>query len=198
MDENWRNRLERLLFERGFNLRTLSVQAGLGETYVRDTLKRDRMPTIDKFASLAETLGTTVEYLLSGDGDADSGALPVPVISWVAAGPMSQQSIVHEALEWIKVPGLKAGDWIALKVTGDSMDRISPPESVIVVNRKEKELVPNACYVIADEDGSATYKRYRPDPARFEPVSFNDEHSPIFPTNQPLIVGRVRKTMLDM
>lgn len=78
------------------------------------------------------------------------------------------------------------------------MDRISPPDSMIIVNRRDKRLVANACYVIADGDGGATYKRYRPDPMRFEPVSTNPAHEPMFPDHEPTIIGRVRRTILDM
>ncbi|BAQ18347.1 hypothetical protein GL4_2914 [Methyloceanibacter caenitepidi] len=69
------------------------------------------------------------------------------------------------------------------------------------MDRKDKRLIANACYVITDgESGDATYKRYRPDPARWEPVSTNAEHEPIYVTedSKPTVVGRVRRTLLDM
>lgn len=78
------------------------------------------------------------------------------------------------------------------------MDRISPPGSTIFVDRADKRLVMNSCYVIALEGGEATYKRYRPNPDRFEPVSVNPEHEPIYPEGQVHIIGRVRKTTLPM
>ncbi len=122
----------------------------------------------------------------------------VPLIAWVSAGAMSSDSISDEALGTIRVADLPPGDWIALEVKGDSMDRISPPESKIIVNRKDKALVSNACYVIADDNGDATYKRFRGNPMRFEPVSTNTKHEAIFPEHEPLIVGRVRRSMIDM
>jgi SOS-response transcriptional repressor LexA len=79
------------------------------------------------------------------------------------------------------------------------MDRISPPDSTIFVDRRDKLLVPNGLYVIADTDGNATYKRFRPGPPkRFEPVSSNKDLEPLFPDNDPMIVGRVKRTQLDM
>jgi SOS-response transcriptional repressor LexA len=87
---------------------------------------------------------------------------------------------------------------LALRVVGDSMDRISPPDSIIFVNRADRRLVANGCSVIATPDGEATYKRYRPSPDRFEPVSVNPAHEPFFPDGMPKIVGRVRKSILDM
>lgn len=124
----------------------------------------------------------------------------VPLLSWISAGALAETASLAdwEDVPTIEVGGLAAGDWIALEVDGDSMDRISPPKSIILVNRRDKRLVPNACYVVADEEGAATYKRWRPSPSRFEPVSTNPNHEPIYPTAEPLIVGRVRRSILEM
>lgn len=123
----------------------------------------------------------------------------VPLISWVSAGKMSFPDITDDIIRHVEDGGLDpAGDWIALQVVGDSMDRISPPESIIFVDRADKILVPNACYVISNGDGEATYKRFRPNPMRFEPVSTNPAYEPIYPTREPLIVGRVKKSTIEM
>lgn len=128
-----------------------------------------------------------------------TGTITVPLIAWVSAGKMSFPDISDEIKGHVEEGGLDPeGDWIALQVVGDSMDRISPPESIIFVDRSDKVLVPNACYVISTSDGEATYKRFRPNPMRFEPVSTNPTHEPIYPTREPLVVGRVGKTILRM
>lgn len=125
--------------------------------------------------------------------------IEVPIISWISAGAMTRGDAVDASLGILQIASLEPGDWIALRVQGDSMDRISPPDSIIVINRSDKNLVPNGCYVISDETNNATYKRYRPGPPkRFEPVSTNPQHEPIFFDNSPLIVGRVRRTILEM
>jgi SOS-response transcriptional repressor LexA len=124
----------------------------------------------------------------------------VPLISWVSAGKMSFPDITDEIIGHIQESDLDPpdGDWIALRVVGDSMDRISPPDSIIFVDRSDKVLAPNACYVISNGDGEASYKRFRPNPMRFEPVSTNPAHEPIYPMREPLIVGRVKKSTIKM
>lgn len=134
---------------------------------------------------------------------AEFGAISItaiPKISWVSAGHMQAADGITDLshAKYINVADLPAGDWIALDVEGDSMDRISPPGSVIVVNMRDKRLVPNACYVFSTENGEASYKRYRPDPDRFEPVSNNLMHEALFPEGPVHIVGRVRKSMIEM
>jgi SOS-response transcriptional repressor LexA len=155
---------------------------------------------------IAIALNVSQEWLLTGKGSkhkqsaaTELSIAELSIISWVSAGDISKADISDVEIGRIALSGLDAnGDWVALQVQGDSMDRISPPGSIVVVNRKDKRLVANACYVIADDDGSATYKRYRPSPARFEPVSTNPDHEPIYPDNDPQIIGRVRRTILEM
>ncbi len=77
---------------------------------------------------------------------------------------------------------------------GSALVRFNLPN----VNRRDRRLVPNACYIIANEEGEATYKRYRPSPERYEPVSTNDEHQPLFPNGALNVIGRVKRSILDM
>lgn len=177
-------------------------QTGIDKIEKRDTAR----PKCVK--ELAIALKVTERWLLSGrapkalpqkDGPAPLPALEMPIINWVSAGQMTAADVSDAEIGRISTSGIDSrGDWIALRVVGDSMDRISPPDSVIMVNRNDKNLVPNALYVIDDGDGNATYKRYRTNPPRFEPVSTNINHTAIFPDNDPLIIGRVRRSILEM
>lgn len=105
----------------------------------------------------------------------------------------------HDDLPVINVADLPYGDWYALEVNGDSMDYISPPGSIIIVNRRDRELVNGASYVIQNEGGEATYKRFRTNPHRFEPYSHNPAHETIFVSEDKLIsvFGRVYQTIVD-
>lgn len=147
-------------------------------------------------AKYAKAFRVSEAWLLTGEGKPGSDLI-VPHLSWVSAGAMMSDDVSDEAIGTIEVAGLPPGDWFALTVRGTSMDRISPPDSVIFVNRRDKQLVANACYVIDDGEGMATYKRYRPDPMRFEPVS-TFTHDTLFPDNEPTIVGRVGLSMIRM
>ena len=72
MSDGWKKRLETAMEARGFSMKSLSLAAGLGETFVRDALKRDRRPTVDKLGKLADALGVPLASLVS-DADALSG-----------------------------------------------------------------------------------------------------------------------------
>lgn len=74
--EAWRERLQRHLDEAKTNIKTVSLKAGVSETYVRDLLKRGREPGIDKLTAIARALDVSVGYLL-GEEDENAGVLPV-------------------------------------------------------------------------------------------------------------------------
>lgn len=173
--------------------------------------RRGAMPRLETLQVVAPALGTTPEWLAYGAGPEDAkiarSSMPVtmiPKISWVSAGRLTVNETVMPTDEFPMVPvsGLPDGEWYAFDIPEghDSMDRISPPGSVILVNRRNKRLIPNGCYVILDDEGGATYKRYRGNPDRFEPVSTNPANEPIFPDagNMPAVFGRVMRSYIDM
>lgn len=58
-------------------MKTASLSAGLGETFVRDVLERNRKPSVENLAALARVLGTTVSYLLGDEvGESNRTAAP--------------------------------------------------------------------------------------------------------------------------
>jgi SOS-response transcriptional repressor LexA len=154
----------------------------------------------------AAAYNVSVKWLQFGIGEPgdDDGDLvmvqDVPRISWVSAGQLLEPMPVERLADYPTQPAvdLPNGQWVALQVDGDSMNKISPPGSIIFVNLRDKRLVPNACYVVADESGAATYKRYRPnEEPPFQPASFEDIAPPTF-QGAVQIIGRVRRSVIEM
>jgi len=196
------------LKELGIGAIEAATAVGMERTYIRDLVEgRKKSVRQDKVQKLAEALLVSAEALSRNEivrvdpkgrviDPADEGL--IPLLSWVSAGAMKQDHL-DEPIKLIAVNDLPAGDWFALRVDGMSMSKVSPPNSIIFVNRKDTRLVPNACYVIGDPEGNATYKRWRPGPPpRFEPAAYEGEHETFYYENEPLIVGRVFRTMLDL
>lgn len=160
----------------------------------------------------ARAFRVSLQWLNFGIGSPDDpyiddtpATISVPLISWVSAGAMQAPDVVQEIDSAPRVHAADLdpkGEWIALRVPTDSMDRISPPDSIIFVNLRDKRLVSNACYVIADaETGETSYKRFRSNPARWEPVSTNLSHEPMYldeMDGEPTVIGRVKRSMIDM
>jgi SOS-response transcriptional repressor LexA len=122
----------------------------------------------------------------------------VPMVSLVSAGQFVDN--VHELSDLPTIPAinLPEGDWIAMRVDGPSMNKISPPDSIIFVNTRDKRLVSNGCYIIADETGAATYKRYRPNEhPPFQPASYEEVEPPRL-EGAIKVIGRVKRSIIEM
>lgn len=195
-------RIEARLKELKLSASAASTKAGLSRYAISNIQKNPQsIPRGQTLVQLARALDVSPEYLLTGNGEIAERRFTgrVPILTWVSAGAMARDDAQQEPIGEIDASDLDPkGQWIALRVQGDSMDRISPPGSVIFVNLRDKRLVTNACYIITNGDGEATYKRFRANPPRFEPVSTNPAHEPIFPDGEPAVIGRVRRSFIDM
>lgn len=125
----------------------------------------------------------------------------LPVISWVAAGkladPDTQLPVDSETIE---ISGLEPGDYFGTRVRGDSMNRLAPEGSLLIVNRAEREPMRGRRYIFVHR-GQTTFKKFGgPDPVRFEPESLNPEHDPIYPkaAEHWEVVGRVRLVIAEV
>lgn len=161
--------------------------------------------SINTLSALAPVLKTNVAWLSDGTGNEEGeaieiGRIDVPIVSWVSAGELSAQDAVADLNDFpiVTTYNLPDGDWIALRVDGNSMNKISPPDSIIFVNTRDKRLVTNGCYVIADESGNATYKRYKPnEKPQFQPASYDDIKPPKL-EGLIKVIGRVRRSVIEI
>jgi SOS-response transcriptional repressor LexA len=154
----------------------------------------------------AEGVDITAQSILFDDAGRETAAairpdvLLVPQISWVAATKMAD---VGEPLHPANAPtipfaDLPSGDYFALRVDGDSMDRVAPDGSTILVNRRDRRLVSNRYYVFGNR-GEATFKRYIASPTKLlMPFSNNPTHTPIVPTKSFSVIGRVYRVVVDL
>jgi SOS-response transcriptional repressor LexA len=170
--------------------------------------RNDSIPEVEKISKIADFLEVPISYLLERDGKAPK-ATPVgdvqavPLLDKVAAGKLKSQNsqIPVDDVPLLAFADLGRGDWFALTVEGDSMDRWSPDGSTIVINQADRTLISGKAYVI-NRKGETTFKVWRPDPPRFAPFSTNPVHEPIFVKSkteaEKLVVGRVKRTVLDL
>lgn len=190
--------IRRLRKAAGLSQLALAEKAGVSQQLVSQ-LENGKNYSTTELPGLAHALGVPV-HEIDPAYMSDVSGIPitsVPLVSWVSAGGLLLPDVAVERLATFYFTDLIPGDWVALKVQGESMNRISPDGSVILVNRRDKMLVPNKCYVIDDGEGRATFKRYRSNPDRFEPVSTEDFPT-IFPDNSPKVIGRVYRSITDL
>jgi SOS-response transcriptional repressor LexA len=160
-------------------------------------------------AALAPVLKTSAAWLTEQIGPEDPAAATapladvrvVPLVSWVSAGKLADANsqIPVEDLPLFAFADLGRGDFFALRVVGDSMDRISPEDSIIIIDRDDQKPVPGKYYVFSVR-GETTYKQWNADPECLLPLSTNASHKPFFIKRKKdlEVVGRVRRTVLDL
>ena len=115
----------------------------------------------------------------------------VPVIGIAGAGRWREA--IELPLGHMPVPGRLAGrNVFGIEVSGDSMDLLIDDGGLILVDAGQKELAPGGVFLIANSRGEATVKRYRRDPARFEPCSSNPAHRPFMVSDDDFsVLGKV-------
>jgi len=202
-------RIHGRLNELGWSENKASAEAGLERTFLSQLRRRpDRSPTIDNLKAICDALGLRLAWVTFGQGrrliddpDPSADVYFVPVVSWVGASPFAEVPSIDPAqiTRTVGIHDLGAGDFIALTVRGDSMDRIAPDGATIIVDRSDTVLVPRGFYVFASPEGEeATFKRWMTNPSRLEPYSTNLTHEPIFVQQPPNVIGRVRKILIDV
>ena len=190
------DRIQGRLRELGKSARRASIDGGLTPDAIRNVLRsKSRNPRRDTLEGIARGLDWTMEALLelqSKDGSSHINSVQdVPLVSWVAAGELTETNdpyAVGGAEDFIPITHNR-DTLIALRVQGNSMNRVAPDGSVIIVDFGDRTLSPGQYYVVK-HDGDATFKRFRTEPARLEPDS-TDSYDTIFITDEIEVVGHV-------
>lgn len=133
-------------------------------------------------------------YLAEGAPPPIEGALAVRYIPLVGSVPGGNwREAVQQPLGSIPVPDADLpADAIALRVEGDSMDKIVPDGATVIFSPGDKALYADNYYVVINGEGETTFKQYQTDPARLVPCSTNPRHKDIIIGEGPFeIVGRV-------
>lgn len=150
----------------------------------------------------ANAFGRTAGWYLYGDEETTGALHKVPLVSQVSASRLGRREGVTEAEieRWVHVDDLPPGDWIALTVDGDSMDRVALDGAIIIVNRAEDQLVDGRFYVFRTEDGDTTFKMFKTGPMRLQPFSTNLAHMsvPVMDDGSLYVFGRVRRVIQDV
>lgn len=128
-------------------------------------------------------------YLGMNDGPDPSVRL-ISRIGMVPAG--SLREALADATGTLEVPaGLPRGVF-ALEVDGESMNKIAPLGCDVIVDPNDKQLFSGDLYVLSNESGEFTFKRFLQDPARLVPLSNDPSHKDIAIGADPInIIGRV-------
>ena len=153
-----------------------------------------RLPAIS--AAYQASIGELFDYdaSVATEGVVLEGAQPVapiPLLGDVPAG--NWREAVRKTHHYVPAPeaGIPKSAY-ALKVVGDSMDKVVQDGATIIIDPTDLDLFDRSYFVVRNGDGETTFKQYLDGPARLVPCSTNPEHK-IVPlgAEELTILGRV-------
>jgi repressor LexA len=182
--------LKRLIAEHNEVQAELARMIGLTPDKFNKVLKGKRRLQLDEAAKLERYFGVAESQ--------DTNPHYLPIVGLVAAGQWREGFEV--VMGYMPSPDPKLSrDAFVVIVEGDSMNLIAEEGEAIIVEPRDRNLVNAGYYIIRNDAGETTFKRYLENPARLEPCSSNPVHQPIYPGQSPFeIIGRVRKKVTDL
>ncbi|MGI3128596.1 S24 family peptidase [Nitratireductor sp. PBL-C9] len=201
--EEPKDRLRQAMIDAGYNTPAEAARAfrEINQNTLTSNLNGNRPISRKAAEKYARLFGTRAGWILfDEEAEEDRSDMDVPLLSMVSAGHLREQTAIttDDIERWVRVADMPKGEWIALTVEGDSMDRVAPDGAIVLVNRADDRLIDGRYYIFSHGNGAATFKRYRRNPERLQPYSTNPDHTSI-PVNGDLYVfGRVRRIITDV
>lgn len=157
----------------------------LNKSDISQYLSGKTTPNQDKLVVLSMALNVSETWLMGYDVPRERAShnisieevIPIPVYGKISAGqPLEMVENIID-YTYITAEEAKKGSFFALEVNGDSMDKIIPNGSRVLV-RKQEELENGEIGVIVINGYDATIKRYERDNENvyLYPESYNPEH----------------------
>ena len=182
------NRVREVRLSKSMTLDALAEKVGVHFTTIAKIERSQRRLSGELLVKISEALGVPPVDLV----EVAPAALPVrniPIIGRIAAGNWREAVLDPEGYIAIPLGGPNA---FALRPEGDSMNLIAREGSLIVVDPDERDLLDGKLFAVMNGDAETTFKRFRADPPRLEPVSDNPIHKPIALGREPFtVIGRI-------
>ena len=147
---DWRDRLLTIIETRNLNMKRLSLDAGMGETAIRDMLKRDRDPRRETMNKVAHALGMTASELFDGE---EPTYQVISIIGAASAGDGWEPFDDRLGRIKLKVDG---GEPVAIEVRGDSMAPVYRDGDLIIGAKRSGSAADNLIgqdYIVKTDDG---------------------------------------------
>jgi repressor LexA len=182
------NRVRRLRKERGLTLEQLGDMVGVHFTTIAKIERSQRRLSGALLHNLAQALAVDPSELVENVPQSVPVRL-VPVVGKIAAG--NWKEAVRDPDGFVPAP-VRGGFCFALRPDGDSMNLVVGTDAVVIVDPEQLDLLDGRLYALANGEGETTFKRFRADPPRLEPVSSNPEHK-VIPLGREAftVIGRI-------
>lgn len=173
-----KTRLKDLMKDRGHNMKSLSLAAGLSETYVRSILNRGREPSVQNLSRIAKELNCTPAYLLGDDAPL---APTIPIIGYASAG---EGWVPYDTMDDELDIDMSSKSLISIAIKGDSMNPVYRNGDYLVCDRIDganiHNIVGRDCIVYtADDEAYVKILNRGPSPTTYNLRSYNPTYPDI-------------------
>lgn len=182
---------------RNMTARELAKQVGVAESTMSLYEHGKREPDFDTLRRIAQCLGTDIDYLLGVSPEIKrSGAKRIPVFGSVAAGIPIEAITDIEDYEEISDELAESGEFVALRIKGNSMEPLLCPGDTVIV-RVQNTIESGDIAIVLVGGDEATCKKIQKTPEGVLLISLNSSYQPMFYTNSQiealpiLIFGKV-------
>lgn len=186
----------------GYSQKQLASMLGIGCSTLSQYETGKREPDLETLNRIAESLSTTINYLLGKNENIKThvsgkkDGVWVPVLGHVAAGIPIET--VEDILDYEEISQAMAsqGEHFALKIKGDSMEPRIKDGDVVIVRKQDYADNGDIAVVLVNGD-EATVKRIKKSPDGLMLIPSNDKYDPMLYTNDDIaklpvtILGRV-------
>lgn len=172
----------------------LHLSAGFDRSKVQKMLAGLRDMSAEEMLAIEAITGFPAPVAANDD------LILVPLIDWNDAEALQNPVAKAKAKNMQRhfLSDSSKGDFFATRVEDDSMDRISPVGSTILVDRADRELQDGKCYLFS-LGGVVAYRMYRAEKVpHIAPYTLNMDHQPALLDDSTLVIGRVRRSILDL
>ena len=182
------------------SLSAFARDTGVDKGYLSRVIRGERIPSPDILRRIADASPCSSYEQLMLAADYISAPEGIPIYGAIAAGSPIEAEEYIEGYVKLDMPG-RAEDYMALRVSGDSMDAIGIKDGGIVIIRRES-VVPDGSIAAVMVEGAATVKQIYSDGERMTllPRSTNSIHKPqVYSQDRDVrIPGRVVKGIIDI
>lgn len=177
------DRILELLKEAGVSQARIATTLGIPASAVSNLYKGTRRMKLIEANVLMELI------------PAQPSLCEIPVIGLAGAGKWVEA--IEQSIQIIPIPGgFNTKGRFAVEVAGDSMNLVLSEGSFAIIDPDDTRLFSGKIYLLLNAEGEATIKRYKSDPARFEPASDNPEYVPFeLGSSDFSVIGRVTAGM---
>lgn len=182
------NHIRAVRKSRGLTMQELADKVGVHFTTIAKLERSQRKLSAEMVHDIAVALNVEPSALLNERPERVS-VRTIPIVGRISAS--GWKATTEDVIGHMAAP-VSAPRAFALQPDGDSMDRVVGQDGMIIVDPDQQMLHDGKLYAILNEEGEATFKQYRANPPRLEPLSNNPEHKAIPLGASPFtVVGRV-------